>query len=253
MARKQAEVDEATCVTKLRDLIEQMAGLGFTMSQMSDWPPVEFTRPINRQVSVAVDFACRQPVDASSTHEFAASGSWLPKFGHVRVKVMLLAKGPKGDRILRDYAKVLSWNGSFIKKLPVLLSDVEAEGMRRCQVPICPHCGGMTREIKIKKGENEGKMFHGCLSFPNCRGRVMDWKPALSPDEGKLCPAVRCPRCNGSMVIRVVRRVMSKRYKQKFFGCAKFPACDGVRTPEEALGEALMGERNEEEDWTQDS
>ncbi|CCO09453.1 type I DNA topoisomerase [Desulforamulus hydrothermalis] len=72
---------------------------------------------------------------------------------------------------------------------------------------ICEQCG---RQMVIKLGRY-GK-FLACPGFPACRNT----RPLLEPT------GVKCPRCEGEMVLR-----RSKKGR-KFYGCSKYPDCDFV-------------------------
>jgi len=36
--------------------------------------------------------------------------------------------------------------------------------------PMCPECGAVTVKRQVKSGRSKGKIFWGCINFPNCRG-----------------------------------------------------------------------------------
>ncbi|MCL6634663.1 MAG: type I DNA topoisomerase, partial [Peptococcaceae bacterium] len=72
---------------------------------------------------------------------------------------------------------------------------------------ICEQCG---RNMVVKVGRY-GK-FLACPGFPQCRST----RPLLEPT------GVKCPRCEGELVIRRTKK------GRKFFGCSRYPECEFV-------------------------
>jgi DNA topoisomerase-1 len=97
----------------------------------------------------------------------------------------------------------------------------------------CPQCG---EKLVVKSGRY-GK-FVACLGFPKCRytRSMVDESEAKQPSggngEGEDAAAAAkkevrfaespCPKCTGRMVLRRSRA-------GRFWGCEKYPECDGVR------------------------
>ncbi len=106
----------------------------------------------------------------------------------------------------------------------------------------CPHCGGPMAERKVKdpKSKNFGKVFLGCLMYPECRGAVADWIPRAAPDDGKLV-GVNCPDCGAPLVVRYVKKEDSPSRGQSFIGCSAFPGCRRIVSQEEVTALRIMG------------
>jgi len=91
----------------------------------------------------------------------------------------------------------------------------------------CPKCG---KDLVIKYGRY-GK-FVACTGFPECRytkSMADDEAPAKSEDSPDSAPKKRevtysdkpCPKCGAKMVLRRSRT-------GRFWGCEKYPECDGI-------------------------
>ena len=88
----------------------------------------------------------------------------------------------------------------------------------------CPQCG---KELKIKYGRY-GK-FVACTGFPDCRYTLSMEDPASEKPASGEGGAQReivysdkpCPKCSSKMVLR-------RSKSGRFWGCEKYPECDGI-------------------------
>lgn len=89
--------------------------------------------------------------------------------------------------------------------------------------PACPKCGtGMVKRV-ARKGDNAGKEFWGCPTFPKCSGT----RPLASttnnediplPVTPNLAPEKRtCPDCGGELQLRQFQS--GPKAGQQFYGC----------------------------------
>jgi restriction system protein len=92
--------------------------------------------------------------------------------------------------------------------------------------PACPKCGaGMIKRI-AGKGENLGKEFWGCSTYPKCKGIIpvaSDPNNAPTKTEEQSVDAEAatsqktCPQCGGGLVVRKFKS--GPRVGEQFYGC----------------------------------
>jgi restriction system protein len=92
--------------------------------------------------------------------------------------------------------------------------------------PACPKCGaGMTKRI-ASKGENAGKEFWGCSTYPKCKGILpvasdTNNSPTKteeqSVDTEAATPQKTCPQCGGGLILRKFQS--GPRVGEQFYGC----------------------------------
>ncbi len=107
--------------------------------------------------------------------------------------------------------------------LPAVAEAVEA-GRKRVAGPPpeptgekCPQCGG-----DLVKRAGQFGTFVSCSNYPECKYKPPKPKPEVP--EGKEAPP--CPQCGGPMVLRQAFRGRGRG--NKFWGCARYPACKGI-------------------------
>jgi DNA helicase-4 len=103
-------------------------------------------------------------------------------------------------------------------------SQTSAQRTRSSETaPKCPACGA---QMVVRSGSH-GK-FYGCPNYPSCTG-TRDY--GVSPNTGSQRRSYRstgsdatpkCPKCGAPMVLR------TSKYG-KFYGCSKYPRCEGKR------------------------
>ena len=102
--------------------------------------------------------------------------------------------------------------------------STRSNGTKRTTGLTCPQCGS---PMKLKSG-SRGK-FYSCTRYPSCRG-TRDYPASReSGGHGTRSRASKakdstpkCPECGARMVLR------SSRFGQ-FYGCSRFPECEGKR------------------------
>jgi restriction system protein len=86
---------------------------------------------------------------------------------------------------------------------------------------------GENRRIELVDGEQLAELIRGVQVSP---GTVLPPIPAAIPAPEQPVPS--CPLCGNQMVLRTAHR--GKHAGSQFWGCQKYPACDGKRTIEPA-------------------
>ncbi len=122
----------------------------------------------------------------------------------------------------------------------------------------CPRCGAALVLRIAKKGENTGKQFYGCSSFPKCRYFVNAEEPAAksvpeckpepvpAPVATEKCipepqpqppiqTGMQCPRCGAAMVLRTANK--GANAGKQFYGCSAFPKCRFIQTVPEPVSD----------------
>ena len=154
------------------------------------------------------------------------------------------ALGKRDDRLGRRSVSLLAKDWSA--HLDALLAEIQGAG-EALDVPRCPICESVMVLREAQRGPHEGKAFHGCSQFPDCRGYRAPWGTSTrsQADDG-ADTGFPCPECGGEMRVRYAKQ--GRAAGQRFYGCGNYPKCDRVvDTEEEATALRLMGDALEPE------
>jgi restriction system protein len=92
--------------------------------------------------------------------------------------------------------------------------------------PNCPKCGAAMKKRVARQGDNAGKEFWGCISYPKCNGSkpidtISEIKPTQTLQSASCADSKsemkNCPQCGSDMVLRQFQS--GPKCGQQFYGC----------------------------------